>query len=214
MNTKKRTAEDRWTELTDRERFGFLFITNEDLDSAAIAISLAERCVLRLGVYNLPLPYPHVSEEKSGEYSAFIDAAVIRYGRPFTKNRVNEKSQNISLPDRYLKDLNADERALHERLIEMRDRSIAHSDHDFVRFTVFTMGIKDPEENQWTRSVLPSVNVQHVVEISQLQYFAALVEKIVGAIEPDLSALSSAHLEKVEFPLPWPEATPRSSTTE
>lgn len=63
---------------------------------------------------------------------AVIVAAIIAYARPFKHNRggrAGRATEKLEVDlDRLL---SSEERALHKRVIDLRDRAIAHSDYDF-----------------------------------------------------------------------------------
>lgn len=56
-------------------------------------------------------------------------ALVVSYWRPFSGNRNSEDVQP-ALPDSYLRELTPEERKLHKRIKEYRNRDHAHSDPD------------------------------------------------------------------------------------
>lgn len=59
---------------------------------------------------------------------ALLSAAIVAYGRPFKRNDKNPKANRyISLPEDRL---DAASVQLHKKLLELRDRGIAHSDFD------------------------------------------------------------------------------------
>lgn len=61
---------------------------------------------------------------------ALLTAAVIAYARPFTKNRGHRDGlATARLPIAVADVLDHDKRALHNRIIDLRDRGIAHSDY-------------------------------------------------------------------------------------
>ena len=61
------------------------------------------------------------------EYEALIMCAIIHYARPFS---CNEKSTSanatVRVPATVIEDYSSDERTLHERLIDRRNKTIAH----------------------------------------------------------------------------------------
>jgi hypothetical protein len=59
---------------------------------------------------------------------ALLSAAIVAYGRPFKRNDTNPKAaRSISIPDEFFND---EQKALHDKVIGLRDRGIAHSDFD------------------------------------------------------------------------------------
>lgn len=63
--------------------------------------------------------------------SALILAAIISYARPFTANKsVSSAGATPTLPLKPSKDLTQEENALHETLLRLRNKALAHSDYE------------------------------------------------------------------------------------
>lgn len=62
-------------------------------------------------------------------YSALLIAAMISYCRPFTNNQGNQMS-NPSVSQKFVDHLEHDEKKLHRKLMELRNKVFAHSDFD------------------------------------------------------------------------------------
>ena len=61
---------------------------------------------------------------------ALLSASVIAYARPFTQNDPSSEDRATShVPTRLLRDLSAEERMLHSRLLELRNKAVAHSSY-------------------------------------------------------------------------------------
>lgn len=96
---------------TDKELHR-LNIARKDIEKTIELIEAAER---------------HV--QSSIEYEALIMCAIIHYARPFSCNE-KSKSANATarVPTTVIEDYSSDERRLHERLIDRRNKTIAHAE--------------------------------------------------------------------------------------
>jgi len=68
-------------------------------------------------------------EPTSIEYEALVTSAIIHYARPFSDNEKKKDAKAMSrIPERVLDQLSKEEHALHERLINRRNKAIAHAE--------------------------------------------------------------------------------------
>ncbi|MGY3413465.1 hypothetical protein ACVWZV_009632 [Bradyrhizobium sp. GM5.1] len=78
-------------------------------------------------------------------FRCYETALVIAYTRPFTQSRgealpLSMKMANVKLSD--------DRRALHDRLVGMRNKIVAHSDSDMMRMTIQPFDIFEDEDGR------------------------------------------------------------------
>ena len=109
--------------------------------------------------------------------TAYTTAFVVAYGRPFTESRSWPK-----IPTRLLR-LTQDERALHDRLLELRNTVYAHSDVGARNLRKLTM-LGEP----FTIQRAPSMHL----ELRELQFARAMILRAQVAIRGRLASLASA----------------------
>ena len=78
----------------------------------------------------------HLRKPRAGERNPFLvvltSALVISYGRPFVNTRGQATTAERVIPGTILRVLTKSERQLHEKLIDMRNHEVAHSDVEFL----------------------------------------------------------------------------------
>jgi len=101
--------------MCDKKGLNRLTISRHDFD----------KCLKLL--YNLPN-----QEYGSIVYEALLLSAIIFYARPFSCNEKRNDSKAESRVDLAVIDqLNEDERQLHDRLLELRNKAVAHAEWTF-----------------------------------------------------------------------------------
>lgn len=182
------TNDEKWATLTDAERFAFLGISWEDLSSANEAVNLILDSIPE---YGHRMAYAFGPPDDLPRHRALVETAVLRYRRPFSSNNVSRTKRGIHLPHRYMADFNASEKELHARLGEIRDRSVAHSDHDFVAFSTLGMRFKQSDEVEWSHQIFRQKNPRYHTTLSQIEQIPTLIQKIESAIEPELERFTA-----------------------
>lgn len=101
---------------------------------------------------------------------ALLIAAVVAYARPFTANRKGFRNNTApSLERSAIETLSEDMRVLHEKLIALRNRVVAHSDAD-AKPTSYRPGVNGPIF--WGRA--PDI-IEEGIEVEK---FSALAERM------------------------------------
>jgi len=102
--------------LSKRERFRFLGTALADLDSARVAIELAER------------QHGFTPIERDHMLKALSEVAIIRYARPFIGTMV-AADRKSSIPDRFLDaaGLNTRQKKRHAAVVDLRHTDGAHT---------------------------------------------------------------------------------------
>ncbi|MGA7750292.1 MAG: hypothetical protein WCA63_09105 [Gallionella sp.] len=81
------------------------------------------------------LPFPR-RKEPSALLIAFTTALVVSYARPFVNSRGQSAVAEKTVPGSLLRVLTSSERALHDALVDMRNREVAHSDADVLEISL------------------------------------------------------------------------------
>ena len=76
-------------------------------------------------------------ERSSIEYEGLIVSAIIHYARPFSNNEKNLEANALArVPEAVIEGYSPDERVLHNRLIDRRNKAIAHAEWNEFPTTV------------------------------------------------------------------------------
>jgi hypothetical protein len=91
-------------------------------------------------------PQSQYSKIELRRFRCFETTLIIAYGRPFSQSEGGVPPLTLKMTKAEFTD---QERALHRRLIRMRNKIIAHSDRELMRMTTqtFDMPLRDDEEN-------------------------------------------------------------------
>jgi len=81
------------------------------------------------------LPFPR-RKEPSALLTALTTALVVSYARPFVSSRGQSAVAERTVPGSLLRVLTFRERELHDALINMRNREVAHSDADVIDLSI------------------------------------------------------------------------------
>ena len=81
------------------------------------------------------LPFPR-RKEPSALLVALTTALVVSYARPFVNARGHSAVAERTVPGKLLRVFTSRERELHEALVEMRSREVAHSDADVLEMSI------------------------------------------------------------------------------
>lgn len=120
-------------------------------------------------------------------YSALHCALVVCYAKPFGQNKPNIMLKIDDL-DKYL---NSAQKQLHSDLIDMRNKCIAHSDHEFRNTTVYPPGSYRNNESFYcqitNRGFIPS-------KISEILSLIVYMDGIIDLIYP--SRITELYIDK------------------
>ena len=131
--------------------------------------------------------------EELRRFKCYETAFVVSYGRVFTKSN-SKKFPKLTF-DLIDVDLNETEKALHEKIIKMRDKIYAHSDKEFinVRLDIFEL------QNGAVTTSLPYIKSNEGVEFSSgLDHLklSDLCEKIVWCLFYKIGKLVNIRRDK------------------
>ncbi|MCR4303824.1 MAG: hypothetical protein NUV63_06305 [Gallionella sp.] len=111
------------------------------------------------------------------EYEALVTSAIIHYARPFSFNEKEKDAKATSrVPARVIDKFTTDERSLHERILDRRNKAIAHAE-----WNEFPVGI-DLE----TR-VLSSKRYSVYPEFLDAHPFLALAKKLLQRLHNEVA---------------------------
>lgn len=111
---------------------------------------------------------------------ALLTATIVSYARPFSANRTHPSA--VVQPPSVLGNLTEEERTLHERLCEIRNKAIAHSD--------FEMNPSRPVEYRDTGFLVASRLYDPLSESLNIPAIRALAEKLKKSFADKLFELS------------------------
>jgi hypothetical protein len=123
--------------------------------------------------------------------SALHSASVIAYARPFTSAKTNTGS--VQYPVKQLKEEPGFDLELHEHLIKLRNRIVAHSDYSMLRSTMYLQAVGDLQE----LPVSLGINVKRLrgIESRELanrynRHFAACIAQIAKTFDSEFNELA------------------------
>ncbi|MEX2515517.1 MAG: hypothetical protein WD572_01200 [Gammaproteobacteria bacterium] len=104
----------------------------------------------------------------SDEYEALVMTAITLYARPFSKNEVDPQAKaNKCVSSEVLDEYTKEERVLHDRLLEVRNKAIAHAEWNNY-----------PTSVSWDTRVIKSRRYSIYPEFITVESFAALAMKL------------------------------------
>jgi hypothetical protein len=103
-----------------------LWIAGDDLDEARSIIEEVFKSKLRRPRSKKPSPL----------LIALTTALVVAYARPFVNSRGPSNIADRTVPGKLLQTLTSKERQLHDAILDMRNREVAHSDAEFLELTI------------------------------------------------------------------------------
>jgi hypothetical protein len=103
-----------------------LWLSRIDLDEAKATVE---------EILGSNLPFPR-RKNPSPLLTALTTALVVSYARPFVSSRGQSTVAERTVPGSLLRVLTSNERALHEAIIDMRNREVAHSDADVLEMSI------------------------------------------------------------------------------
>lgn len=104
----------------------------------------------------------------SDEYKALVMTAIILYARPFSKNEVVPQAKAAKCVSSEVSDeYTEEERVLHDRLLEVRNKAIAHAEWNNY-----------PTSVSWDTRVIKSRRYSIYPEFITVKSFAALAAKL------------------------------------
>ena len=115
--------------LSEREKdlrlYRRLWLSRIDLEEAKVMT--AELIARKISIPRTKPP--------SGLLLALNTAIVVAYARPFVSSR-GESIAEKAVPGSLLRVLSSEEREFHDRLAELRNKEVAHSDADFIELAI------------------------------------------------------------------------------
>lgn len=84
--------------------------------------------------------------------TSLTTALVVAYARPFVQSRGNTDIAERTVPGSILRVLSSNQRALHDHLIEVRHREVAHSDADILEISLKLHSFGDGSISRVVRS--------------------------------------------------------------
>ncbi len=103
-----------------------LYLARIDLDEAKATV---EELLTR----RIPLPR---GKPPSGLLMALTTALVVSYARPFVNSRGQSEVAEKAVPGTLLRILTSGERELHEALLDIRNKEVAHSDAEILEISI------------------------------------------------------------------------------
>jgi hypothetical protein len=146
-----------------------IFISSKDMESAFHYFGAAER-----------LAECASSEEDWQAVGGLLVAGIVAYGRPFSENKPHERA--IPTPPFSESELTEAEKVLHRRLLEIRNKAVAHSDADLN-----PAAFKEYQENGF---LVSHQLYNPIIEHRSAKEYGALARKIQGAFMSKMFALS------------------------
>jgi len=136
-------------------------------------IDLTEAQEILDTILSLRLPYPR-RKPPSALLNALTIALVISYSRPFVDSRGGVSVAERKLPGELLRFLTSKERRVHQAIIEIRNKEVAHSDADILELALRLYPDGDS-------CVCRSARVPFYR--SELQVIRRMIDKILNGIE-------------------------------
>ena len=111
------------------------------------------------------------------EYEALVGSAIILYARPFSANEKKDNAKaDIRIPERIIDRYSSEERELHERILNRRNKAIAHAEWNEYQVDVDleTRGVSSQRY-----SIYP--------EFLNIKPFHALAKKLLERLKNDIA---------------------------
>ena len=131
-------------------RYRRLLISCDDLQEAKATI---------LKILESDLRFPR-GKEPDPLLTALTTALVVSYARPFVNSRGHSRVAERTVPGSLLRVLPSRERDLHDALIEMRTREIAHSDAEVLELSIMLFPGGDGSISRLPRQPLRRVELR------------------------------------------------------
>ncbi|MEX3942951.1 hypothetical protein AB4Y44_25955 [Paraburkholderia sp. BR10937] len=141
-----------------------LFLARQDLHEASAIIEETLRA-------NFPFPR---YEEPGVLHLSLTTALAIAYARPFVNSRGNATVADRTVPGSLLRVYTRKERALHEVLIDFRNREIAHTDADILELSLQLFPAGDGSISRATR---------HPYRRAELRALQKMIDKLLKELE-------------------------------
>jgi len=141
-----------------------LWISSNDLREAKATIE---------EILKSNLPYPR-RKEPSALLIALTTALVVSYARPFVNSRGQSAVAERTVPGSLLRVLTPRERELHNALVDMRNREVAHSDADVLELSITLFPNGDGGVSRAPR---------HPLRRIELRALNRMIEKLTDEIE-------------------------------
>jgi hypothetical protein len=131
-----------------------LYIARMDLDEARAIVE-------ELLKSRIPLPR---RSEPPALLMALTTALVVTYARPFVQSRGKTVADTI-VPGAVLRVLTSNQRALHDHLIDVRNREVAHSDADILEISLKLHSFGDGSISRAVRSPYRRKDLRAILQI-------------------------------------------------
>lgn len=113
-------------------------------------------------------------------FRCYETALVISYTRPFTQSRGHALPLSMKMANLKLSD---DSRALHDRLVEMRNKIVAHSDNEMMRMTIQPFDVFEGEDGRPALYMLQTVFDEGITLLGPLlNEVSSLIQQVYQAI--------------------------------
>ena len=153
------------TELEPQLRlYRRLWISYRDFDEARATLD---------EILKSKLPYPR-HKEPNALLVALTTALIVSYARPFINSRGQSTVAERTVPGSLLRVLTSREREMHDALIEMRNREVAHSDIDILELSIQLHPNGDGGISRVTR---------HPFRRIELRTLNRMIEKLINEID-------------------------------
>jgi len=149
--------------------------------------------------------------------SALHSSAVVTYARPFSNNKSGDGHRKF--PERELKGAPGFDKAIHDQLLTLRDKLIAHSDSDYADGRLFAKSLVITPSGADPVKVLAGVQVMtvtvHLIEDIELaKRFLAHVHAVEQAAYAKLSERAQEYVTAArQSPAVYDQAADRSGRT-
>lgn len=153
-----------------------------------ICLYAASKSDFRAAKKTAELLINHIRENNTPESMAHSDpmycalhcALVVYYAKPFGKNMPNIQLKS----DTIKKHLSPSQRQLHDDLIDIRNKSVAHSDHDKRHTTIYPPGTHGDNQSLYT-------------EITNMGFTPSKIREILALVIHIDAILDSIYLNKL-----------------
>lgn len=124
-------------------------------------------------IIELNLRYPR-RKEPEHLLVALTTALIVSYARPFVNSRGQSEVADRTVPGSLLQVLTSKERCLHNALVEMRNREVAHSDAEILELSITLYPNGDGGISRATR---------HPLQRVEQRMLNRMIEKLIDEIE-------------------------------